>query len=129
LVTPRLAMLILRNGKPVRAVARDNEARQMCNTLDSIVEESARSPVSHDWMDRLGMIRFEGTFRVRGAEIVGVTPTIIDLTLHDEPSVLALAPAPDAPAPNAQAASDDLISVGPFSDDEAASDANSAVPI
>ena len=80
-------------------------------------------------MDRLGMIRFEGTFRVRGAEIVGLTPTVIDLTLDDEPLILALAPAPDAPALDAQAASDELISVGLFSGDEATSDAHSVVPI
>jgi len=37
LVIPRLAMLILREGKPIRAVARDHEARLMCNDLDYIV--------------------------------------------------------------------------------------------
>ncbi len=58
LVTPRLAMLILREGKPIRAVVRDSEARQMCHDLDSIVEQSAQSPMSHVWMDRVGMIKF-----------------------------------------------------------------------
>ncbi len=127
-------MLILRKGKPIRAVTCDGEARQMCHGLDSIVEQSAQSPMSHDWMDRLGMIRFEGTFKVRGTEIVKVTPAVIDLTLDDEPPVLALTP--DAPA-----AADEPIPVGPSSDDEAdamdaASDgddlvlsANSVVPV
>lgn len=41
-----------------------------------------------------------------------VNPTVCDLTLDDGPPVLALAP--DAPA-----ASDEPIPVGPFSDDEA----------
>ena len=76
--SPRLAMLILREGKPIRAVARDREARLMCNDLDFIVQLSAQSPMSHVWMDRLGLIKFRGIFKVVGADIVNVAPEVID---------------------------------------------------
>ncbi len=52
--------------------------------------------MSHDWKDRLGTIRFKGTFKVRGAETVQANPAVIDPTLDDEPPVVASAP--DAPA-------------------------------
>lgn len=78
--------------KPIRAVVRDGLARLLCHELDDIVEMSARNPESHSWMDKLSLIQFQGTFVVRGSEIVDIQPDIIDLTADDEVPPVNLAP-------------------------------------